>query len=71
MSGGGGTTIAINDNDGPTGPTGPSGPPRASITVNAECDEHFCRVRAGVPVIFEDTSTGTVSTRFWEFGDGV
>ncbi len=45
-------------------------PPQAAITVGAECAEELCRARTDVPVTFEDTSTGTVVFRNWEFGDG-
>ncbi len=60
------------DDDSGSGGGGGSGgaPPKARITVDAECDEHLCRARTGVPVTFESASTGTVSLRLWEFGDG-
>ena len=51
-------------------PPPPSVLPKAVITVDADCGEELCRVRTGVPVHFEDTSTGSVSARTWEFGDG-
>ena len=57
------------DGSGDTG-TGPSGPPRAAIALNAECSDDLCRARTGVPVRFEDASTGVVRFRNWEFGDG-
>ena len=49
---------------------GGGGPPRAAITVDAECADGLCRARTGVPVRFEDTSTGFVRFRRWDFGDG-
>ena len=44
--------------------------PRAAITVNAQCEDTFWRARTGTPVFFEDASTGTATSRRWEFGDG-
>ena len=52
------------------GPPPPSGPPMADFMLAAECAEDLCRARTGVPVTFEDTSTGRVVTRLWDFGDG-
>ncbi len=49
---------------------GGGGPPRAAIGLDAECADSLCRARTGVPVSFEDASTGSVSSRRWEFGDG-
>ena len=49
---------------------GGGGPPTAHIAVNAECVESLCLARTGVPVRFEDRSTGTVRFRTWDFGDG-
>ena len=61
------------DNDGggdrPPPPPPPSGPPKADFTLTAECVEGFCRARTGLPVTFEDTSTGRVQSRLWDFGD--
>ena len=45
-------------------------PPTASLTLEAECDGDYCRVRTGIPVALADTTSGTVSSREWEFGDG-
>ena len=45
-------------------------PPRAAITVDAECADGLCRALTGVPVRFEDVSTGSVHRRHWDFGDG-
>lgn len=55
------------DEDGRDG-AGPA--PRAAIAVDADCDESLCRALTGVPVRFEDTSTGLVRSRRWDFGDG-
>ena len=60
-TGGGGT-------DGGTGSGG--GPPRAAITASASCSAALCRARTGVPVRFEDASSGSVRQRQWDFGDG-
>ena len=73
MSGSGETTLAIVDNDsggGGGGPPSPSGPPRADFTLTAACPEDLCRARTGSAVTFEDTSTGRVRSRRWDFGDG-
>ena len=56
-----------DDDGGSSGGGGP--PPRAAITVNSDCEAKLCRPRTGVPVTFEDTSTGFVRFRRWEFGD--
>ena len=77
--GGGGPSPSDDDDDdeddddggGGGGDGGGGGaPPRAAITVDAECEENLCRARTGVPVTFEDASSGTVRSRLWEFGDG-
>ena len=50
---------------------GDRGPPRAAISVDATCDEEdLCRARTGVPVRFEDASSGSVGSRLWDFDDG-
>lgn len=54
---------------GGSGGGGSETPPGAAITAEAECVDGICRARTGVPVRFEDTSSGTVRTRLWEFGD--
>ena len=54
----------------PPGPPPPSGPPKAEFTLTAECADGLCRARTGVPVTFEDASTGRVLSRRWDFGDG-
>ncbi len=64
-----------DDDDGgggvqPPPPPAPSGPPKADFTLTAECAGHLCRARTGLPVTFEDTSTGRVQSRRWDFGDG-
>ena len=62
------------DDDGggtqPPPPPPPSGPPKADFTLTAECAGDLCRARTGLPVTFEDTSTGRVESRRWDFGDG-
>ncbi len=49
-------------------------PPVASYNTSATCTQEFslvtCNVGAGQAVTFTDTSTGTVATRTWDFGDG-
>ncbi len=47
-----------------------SGPPTAGFTAGAKCVNGLFRERTGVEVAFTDTSTGTVTTRHWDFGDG-
>ena len=76
--GGGGSPPAGDENedeeDDDGGGGGGGGPlvrsPTASIAVSAECAEDLCRARTGIPVTFEDASSGTVRSRLWEFGDG-
>ena len=54
--------------------TGGPPPPLASFTTSASCTNEFgsihCEAEVGEVVTFTDTSSGTVSTRSWEFGDG-
>lgn len=45
-------------------------PPEAALAVDVDCAEDPCRVRTGDELSFTDTSSGTVSRRLWEFGDG-
>ncbi len=59
------TTVSINGDDGDE-----DTPPRAGITVDVECAGTLCRASTGTPVLFEDTSTGSVRSRRWDFGDG-
>ena len=54
--------------DGDTG--GGGEPPQAAIALQAECVDGLCPGLTGVPVRFEDASSGTVSFRRWDFGDG-
>ena len=55
----------------PSGQEPPSsGPPTAGFTTGAKCEDGLYRERTGVEVAFTDTSTGTVTTRRWDFGDG-
>ena len=58
------------DGDGGAGGGGGGAPPRATMAVDAECEDYLCRAHTGVPVSFEDTSAGFVRYRTWEFGDG-
>ncbi len=76
--GGGGGSPPSDDEDDDDGgggvqpppPPAPSGPPKADFTLTAECAGDLCRARTGLPVTFEDTSTGRVQSRRWDFGDG-
>ncbi len=43
---------------------------RASFTLDAPCADGLCRARTGVPVSFRDGSSGAVTSRTWNFGDG-
>ena len=47
---------------------GSSGP-KASFNVNVPCIGSLCSVTAGQRVSFNDTSTGTIASRLWDFGD--
>ncbi len=50
---------------------GSGGPPRASFTQDARCGaDGLCRAKTERPVTFTDTSTGSVASRAWDFGDG-
>ena len=60
-----------SDADADSDPPTPPVPPRASFSLEAPCDGEPCRARTGLPVSFVDTSSGTVSRRDWEFGDGL
>ena len=72
--GGGGPPPGDDDDDGggvqPPPPPPPSGPPKAEFTLTAVCPEDLCRARTGLAVTFEDTSSGRVQSRRWDFGDG-
>ncbi len=57
------------DGGGGSGP-GPGGALSASFTLDAPCADGLCRARTGVAVAFDDTSSGPVSSRRWNFGDG-
>ena len=61
-----------DDDDGGAGggPPPPSGPPEAYFTPAAECAGDLCLARTGLTVTFEDSSTGRVVSRLWDFGDG-
>lgn len=75
--GGGGGSPPLDDGDeeddgdgaGDAG-GGDGDPPKAAIATNAVCGDGLCRALSGVPVRFEDTSTGFVRFRRWDFGDG-
>ncbi len=43
---------------------------RASFTLDAPCADGLCRARTGVRVSFRDTSSGAVTSRTWNLGDG-
>ena len=74
--GGGGPPPGDDDDDDdgggvqPPPPPPPSGPPKAEFTLTAVCPEDLCRARTGLAVTFEDTSSGRVQSRRWDFGDG-
>ena len=38
--------------------------------MSSVCGSDLCRARTGAAVTFDDTSTGTVRLRTWDFGDG-
>ncbi len=59
-----------DDDDGDDGSGGAGGPVRASFTLDAPCADGLCRTRTGVRVSFRDTSSGAVTGRTWDFGDG-
>ena len=60
----------------PPGPAPPPPPPppggalRAAFSVGVGCESEPCIVFTGEPVRFQDTSSGPVGDRRWEFGDG-
>ena len=59
----------------PPSPPPPSPDPDPSLLsarfdLDADCSDDPCVVRTGVEVAFRDLSTGTVSRRSWDFGDG-
>ena len=60
----------------PPGPAPPPPPPppggalRAAFSVSVGCESEPCIVFTGEPVRFQDTSSGPVGDRRWEFGDG-
>ena len=64
------TKTVVVGNGGPPPPP----PPSASYSVNVPCSGVAalvtCAVEAGQQVTFTDTSTGTISSRSWDFGDG-
>ena len=73
VTGHGGTTIAIGDNDaGDALPpeNGDGGPPVASFIAFTDCADGLCHARTGVAVTLEDVSNGSVRSRHWDFGDG-
>ena len=55
---------------GPAPPPPPGGALRAAFSVGVECESEPCIVFTGEPVRFQDTSSGPVGERRWEFGDG-
>ena len=69
--GGGGPPPAPQDEDDDDGDDdGDGGPPSAAIETDAVCEAGLCRARTGAAVAFRDASTGSVSTRLWDFDDG-
>ena len=52
-------------------PPPPPVPPTARFEIDTDCTEDLCFAYTGVPVTLRDTSTGSVATRRWDFGDGV
>lgn len=75
--GGGGSSPPEEDEDEedddppPPPPPPPSRPPAAAFTVEgATCDVELCRAVTGEALRFADTSSGTVRSRRWDFGDG-
>ncbi len=68
--GGGGTPPGGGSGGPPPSGGGGGGPPRAAITTGADCGGTLCRARTGERVSFEDTGSGTVRSRLWDFGDG-
>jgi len=68
---GGGPPDGEEEEDDPPRPPPPPQPPTAAFaTEGAVCDGGLCRAHTGSPVTFADTSTGALTTRRWEFGDG-
>ena len=59
-----------DDSDDDGDDTGGGVPLKAAMIVNTDCGNGLCRALTGVPVRFKDTSTGNVSERRWDFGDG-
>ena len=52
-------------------PPPPAQPPTAAFAVEgATCDAELCRAVTSASVAFENTSSGTVVSRHWDFGDG-
>ncbi len=49
---------------------GSGGPVRAAFTLETPCVDGLCRARTGAAVSFQDTSSGAVTRRTWDFGDG-
>ncbi len=68
--GGGGTPPGGGSGGPPPSGGGGGGPPRAAVTTGADCGGTLCRARTGERVSFEDTGSGTVRSRLWDFGDG-
>ena len=64
-----GEAVVLSFDSQPPPPPAPSGPPEADFTLTAECAGDLCRARTGLPVTFEDTSTGRVESRRRDFGD--
>ncbi len=52
-------------------PPPPPGPAEAGFTTpNVVCEDELCFAKTGFEVVFEETSTGDIRSRTWDFGDG-
>ena len=62
VTAGGEATVSISDDDTP--------PMSAIAVTDADCSPELCRALTGTPVRFADESTGPLTSRRWDFGDG-
>ena len=58
------------DDGGDSGGAADGASPKAAFTHGMECAAGLCRAETGHRVLFEDTSTGSVRFRRWDFGAG-